>query len=245
MTSHLITAPNIERTISAMAGSILIGAGIRRGGLLGLAFGSLGVTFLAQAVRGRPSFAKKVKPEPIEIKKAITIAATPADLYQFWHDFENLPRFMTHVSSVRVLDQQRTEWTAVGPRDTRIRWRSEITEDRPGELISWRSIDRSPISQRGTVRFAPAPQDGETEVHLTLEYAPPEGTIGIVVGKLLVGLTEHKLQEDLRRLKQLYETSSIPSTEGQPHGRRTKIRRLAERIRQMPRRVFERREVHA
>jgi uncharacterized membrane protein len=243
MTSELINAPNIERSVSLVAGTVLVGAAVRRGGFLGLALGSIGVTFLAQAVRGRPTLLKRAALEPIRIQKAITIAARPADLYQFWRDFQNLPRFMTHVASVRILDDRRTEWTAIGPGETRIRWRAEVVDDRPDELISWRSIDRSPIDQRGTVRFVPAPEEGETEVHLTLEYAPPEGTVGIVVGKLLVGLTSHKMQEDLRHLKRLYETGSIPTTEGQPHGRRSRVRRLAERIKKAPEKLEQRRLV--
>jgi uncharacterized membrane protein len=243
MTSELINAQNIERAISAAAGTVLVGAGFHRGGLLGLALGGIGAGFIAQAVRGRPSLARSVLPERMRIEKAITIAASPSDLYAFWRDFENVPRFMTHVSSVRILDSQRSEWTAIGPRDTRIRWRGEIMEDRPNELISWRSVDRSPIDQRGTVRFIPTPHDGETEVHLTLEYAPPAGTIGIVVGKLLVGLSAQKMQEDLRHLKQLYETGSIPTTEGQPHGRRGKARRFAERLKPVLRSPRERRQL--
>jgi uncharacterized membrane protein len=140
------------------------------------------------------------------------------------------------VSSVRILDELRSEWTALGPGDARIRWRSEVVDDRPNELISWRSIDHSPIEQRGSVRFVPAPGDEGTEVHLELEYGPPPGTVGILVGRLLVGLTGEKMQEDLRNLKRLYETGTIPTTDGQPAGKRGTMGRLKERIKQLPRR---------
>jgi uncharacterized membrane protein len=232
--SELITAPNIERTISAAAGTVLLGAAVRRGGLLGFALGGFGVAFLAQAVRGRPSLARVALPERIEIAKAITIEAPPADLYAFWRDFENVPRFMKHIASVRILDENRSEWTAIGPGDARIRWRSELTEDRPNEQISWRSVERSPIDQQGTVRFLPAPEGG-TEVHLSLAYAPPAGTIGIIVSKLLVGISAQKMQEDLRHLKQLYETGSIPTIDGQSHGKRGRMRRFAEKVKNSPR----------
>ncbi len=229
--SGIINGPNIERAISAAAGTVFLTQAFRRGGFLGFTLGALGAGLVVKAVRGRPSLVRRVSPERLRIQRAITVEAQPDELYAFWRDFQNLPRFMRHVQSVRVLDEQRTEWTAMGPGSARIRWRAEIVEDRPNERISWRSIERSPIDQRGTVRFIPAPGDGATEVHLTLEYAPPANTVGIIVGTLLIGLTAQKMQEDLRHLKQLYETGSLPTTEGQPHGRRSKLMRLAERAR--------------
>ena len=35
-------------------------------------------------------------------ESSVTINRAPADLYRFWRDFQNLPRFMPHLSSVRV-----------------------------------------------------------------------------------------------------------------------------------------------
>lgn len=143
----------------------------------------------------------------IKIDTATTIEATPAELYAFWRDFENVPRFMRHIVSVRMLDERRSEWTAIARDGSRISWRTEITEDRPNERIGWRSLSGSAIEQRGSVRFVPAPESG-TEVHLSIAYVPPIEAEG--------------MQEDLRCLKQLYETGSIPTIEGQPRGGRAR-----------------------
>ena len=35
-------------------------------------------------------------------KNAITIRRAPAEVYEFWRNFENLPQFMYHLESVEV-----------------------------------------------------------------------------------------------------------------------------------------------
>src|SRR4051812_29985886 len=44
----------------------------------------------------------------IRVKSAITVARPVSEVYGFWHNFENLPRFMTHLESVDVLDGGRS-----------------------------------------------------------------------------------------------------------------------------------------
>src|SRR3989440_9670009 len=51
----------------------------------------------------------------MDVKKAITVNRSPEDLYQFWHDFENLPRFMDHLESVQVTGERRSHWRGEGP----------------------------------------------------------------------------------------------------------------------------------
>src|SRR4051812_22284164 len=75
-----------------------------------------------------------------QVKKSIIINRSPEELYRFWRDFENLPRFMNHLESVRVLDDKRSHWVAKAPAGTSVEWDAEIIEDRPGELIAWRSL---------------------------------------------------------------------------------------------------------
>jgi len=48
----------------------------------------------------------------MDVKKAITVNRLPDELYQFWHNFENLPRFMEHLEAVRVTGAGRSHWTA-------------------------------------------------------------------------------------------------------------------------------------
>jgi uncharacterized membrane protein len=55
---------------------------------------------------------------------------------------------------------------------------------------------------------------------VNLKYDPPAGKVGIAVARLFGESPERQLRDDMRRFKQIMEAGEIPSTEGQPHGRR-------------------------
>jgi len=127
-----------------------------------------------------------------------------------WRDFSNLPRFMNHLESVQVIDQRRSHWKTKAPAGKSVEWDAEIIEDRPGELIAWRSLEGSQIGNSGVVRFIDAPGDRGTEVHVELEYQPPLGTLGVVFARLLGEEPEQQAADGLRRFKQILETGRVP-----------------------------------
>ena len=155
----------------------------------------------------------------VQVKKSITINRSPEELYQFWHDFQNLPRFMNDLESVQITGEKRSHWIAKGPAGKRIEWDAEITEDRPNELIAWRSLEGSQVENSGSVRFEPARGKPGTVVHVHIEYRPPAGLLGLTVAKLLGAEPKQQVHENLHRFKQLMETGEIITTEGQPAGR--------------------------
>jgi uncharacterized membrane protein len=142
----------------------------------------------------------------IRVRKAITINRSPEELYGFWRDIENLPRFMAHLESVRELDQRRSYWKVRAPLGTTVEWTAEIVEDRPNELISWRSVEGAQVPNSGRVRFIPAPGGRGTEVHLEITYDPPTGVVGASIAKLFGQEPGQQVASDLRRLKQVLET---------------------------------------
>jgi uncharacterized membrane protein len=155
----------------------------------------------------------------IHVAKSMTINRSAEEIYKFWRDFKNLPRVMEHLESVEVLDNRRSRWIAKGPAGKRVEWEAEITEDRPNELIAWRSIEGSTVDNSGAVRFQRAPGGRGTVLHIELDYRPPAGLLGATIAKLLGEEPEIQLEEDIRRLKQLMEAGEIITTEGQPAGR--------------------------
>ena len=155
----------------------------------------------------------------VQVKKSVTINRSPEELYQFWHDFHNLPGFMNDLESVQITGEQRSHWVATGPGGKRIEWDAEITEDRPNELIAWRSLEGSQVENSGSVRFEPARGKPGTVVRVELEYRPPAGVLGATVAKLLGAEPKQQVHENLHRFKQLMETGEIITTEGQPAGR--------------------------
>ena len=148
-------------------------------------------------------------PGQIEVRKTVTIARPPAEVYEFWRNLENLPRFMAHLDSVRVVDDRRSAWKAKGPIGSQYEWQAEITDDRPGERIAWRSLPPSDAFNSGVVKFMPAPRDQGTEVHVELRYAPPAGSLGAAIAKLFGREPGQQVMSDLRRLKQVLEIGEV------------------------------------
>jgi len=142
----------------------------------------------------------------MDVKKAITVNRPPEDLYQYWHDFENLPHFMDHLESVQVTGAGRSHWKAKGPAGTTVEWDAEVVDDRPNELIAWRSLDGAAVDNAGSVRFKPAPGGRGTEVHVELRYDPPGGALGATVAKLFGEDPTQQAPDDLRHFKQVIET---------------------------------------
>src|SRR5262245_32797743 len=138
-------------------------------------------------------------------ESSVTINRVPADLYRFWRDFQNLPRFMPHLSSVRVDTARQSHWAAQGPAGITVEWDAEITDDRPDALIAWRSLAAADVGQTGSVRFEEAPGGRGTFVRVCMEYHPPGGALGTVVATLFGEEPGQHIQEGLRRFKQLME----------------------------------------
>lgn len=160
----------------------------------------------------------------IHVKKTITVNRSPAEIYQFWHNFENLPRFMNHLESVQVIDERHSHWQAKAPLGMTASWDAEIIDDTPGERISWRSVEGAKVPNAGSVRFKPATGGRGTVVTVEIEYEPPAGVVGATIAKLFGEAPEQQVEHDLRAFKQVMETGEVvrsdASLKGAPIGQR-------------------------
>jgi uncharacterized membrane protein len=155
----------------------------------------------------------------IRVEHALGVLATPDELYRFWRNFENLPRFMRYLESVDHLGGDRYRWVARGPLDVRVEWDAEITNESPDEFIAWRSLPGSAVNTEGTVRFEPATGKRGSIVRIILRYEPLAGAVSDVIARLFGRSPEQEIREDLRRFKRFIEAGEIPTTCGQPSGR--------------------------
>ncbi len=153
----------------------------------------------------------------IHVVKVVTIGSSPREVYDFWRNLENLPQFMEHLESVQVLDGTRSRWKARAPAGSTIEWESEIVEDRPGELISWRSLPASEVLNSGQVWFTAAPGSRGTEVKVELRYDPPGGKLGVAIAKMFGEEPGQQIGSDLRRLKQVLETGEVVHSDASIH----------------------------
>ncbi len=141
------------------------------------------------------------------LRQTITIGRPPQDVYSFWRQFENLPRFMQHLQSVYTVDARRSHWVARGPAGTNVEWDAEIVHEEPGKVIGWQTLDNADVASAGSVNFDPAPDGRGTLVTVSLQYQPPAGAIGAAVARLFGQSPSQQIHEDLGRLKELLETS--------------------------------------
>ncbi len=145
----------------------------------------------------------------IKVKTSITIGRPIGEVYGFWRNFENLPRFMSHLQSVQVLDERRSHWTAVGPANMRVEWDAETVEDRPEDLISWRSVPGGQVDTAGYVRFRQAPGSRGTEVMVEMRYDPPGGVVGASIAQLFGESGQEVVNRDLHAFKNVLETGEV------------------------------------
>jgi uncharacterized membrane protein len=162
---------------------------------------------------------------------SIATTKSPDECYRFWRNVQNLPRFMDNLQTVQALDERRFHWVAKGPAETPMEWDCEITEDRPGSALAWRTLDGAQIPNAGSVIFEAAPNGRGTIVRLSIHYSPTGGRLTAGLARLLRQDPQSQVDEDLRRFKQLLETGEIATTQGQPTGRRSLIGRAARRWR--------------
>jgi uncharacterized membrane protein len=151
----------------------------------------------------------------MQVERSVTIRRPRAELYSFWRDFSNLPRFMTHLEQVTPQGDGRSHWVARAPAGRTAEWDAEVTDDIQDERIAWRSIAGSMIANSGSVQFRDAPADKGTVVTVKLLYDAPGGRVGSAIARLFGENPEQQVREDLRHLKQMMEAGEIPTIKGQ------------------------------
>jgi uncharacterized membrane protein len=166
------------------------------------------------------SAAKHPDPEALEeaagaqsgdavVGRTVTINRPRTELYAFWRNFDNLPRFMENVVSVTPDGDGRSHWVVLGPADRTVEWDAQILEDIPDERISWAAVEPASVRNSGSVEFRDSANGRGTLVSVVFAYDPPGGTIGTALATLFGRNPKFQARQDLRRFKQLMETGEV------------------------------------
>jgi uncharacterized membrane protein len=145
----------------------------------------------------------------VRVRESVRIERSVDELYRFWRQLENLPRFMTNLERVTDLGHGRSHWVAKGPAGTTVEWEAEVINEIENRLLSWRSLPGADVVTAGSVHFDAARGGRSTEITVNLQYSPPAGKLGSSVAWLFGREPSQTIREDLRRLKQLLETGEI------------------------------------
>jgi uncharacterized membrane protein len=225
-----------ERLVSAAAGGILVLQGLGRRDLVGLLIAGVGGALAYRGATGHCSMYQKMgidtarsdgretkttaEQNHVRIVESFLINKSPEELYNYWHNFENLPKIMTHLESVRNLGEKRSHWVAKAPWIVggQVEWDAEVTAEEPNSRIDWRALPEGDIDHRGSITFKPAAGDRGTLVRVVLEFQPPAGQVGRWIAKMFGEEPEQQIRDDLRRFKRVMEIGEVLTISGQPHG---------------------------
>jgi uncharacterized membrane protein len=156
------------------------------------------------ALAGRDSRSRDTKtalggPRGIHVLESVVVPTSPADAYRFWRDLSNLPRFMSHLQRVDVVDATHSRWTAAAPAGLQVAWDAKIINDIENRLIGWKSLESADVVSAGSVRFRPTA--GGTEITVHLQYDPPGGKLGNWIAEAFGQSPTRTIKDDLRRLE--------------------------------------------
>lgn len=206
--------PDIAQMSWAPATRVLVGAGAGALVFYGLArrtpasslLAALGLALFARAAtnmdvarlagwRGRRG---------IDFTKTIHIEAPVADVFAFWSNFENFPKFMRNVRAVTRNRDDSWHWEVAGPLGATVQWDARVTRSIPNELIAWATVPGGSVQHAGIARFET--EGTGTRVHIRMSYNPVAGALGHVVASLFGADPLTEMDEDLMRMKSFFET---------------------------------------
>jgi len=214
-----------ERVASGLGGGALAAYGLYRMDLIGAVLAALGGALLyrgatghspvydaldintANASEAKSPGAAHAHRHSNHVEKHIKIHRPLAEIFDFWRNFENLPKVMSHLEMVEVIDDKRSHWTAKAPLGTSVEWDAEIVDEQKNHYIAWRSIAGADVDNGGSVRFDRA-GGGETNITVVINFTPPAGALGAAVASLFGENPEQQLEEDLRKFKQMMESGA-------------------------------------
>ena len=205
-----------ERIGSIMGGAALIGLGLARRSPLTLLASIAGGLLVYRGISGKCPAYRAMDLDTArhehrgvpgnhghKVERSVRINRSADDLFRFWRNLENVPKFMGRVKSVTTSSERLSHWVAQAPAGVLLEWDAEIINEHPGRMIAWQTLPGAQIESAGSVWFT-AHGDG-TEVKLALQYLPPAGGFGDAVSRIFGEWPERQLEEDLFRLKQLME----------------------------------------
>jgi uncharacterized membrane protein len=207
-----VNVGSAERIASIVLGSGLLTFGLIRRSRAGWGLAATGATLLYRGIGGNCAVYRALGINRaadadgrrgnlgVKIERELSIEEPAEKLYRFWRDFRNLPTIMPNVESVTVLSDTRSHWVVKGPMGTKLEWDALVINDKPNELIAWRT-EGTRVESAGSVRFESRP-DGSTLVRVALQYSPPGGEVAHMISTLFGEDPGARIDEDLARLKE-------------------------------------------
>ncbi|MEP7258893.1 MAG: YgaP-like transmembrane domain [Flavitalea sp.] len=218
---HFENISQLERAISIGIGALLIYSGfkrLRKSPVKSLSRAAVGYGLMYRGVSGlcpvyRNMGVDGAKTTAVNIRTHLTVNKPKDEVYAVWRKLENLPLFMSHLSSVKETGGSRSHWEAKFPDNNpiAIKWEAEIVKDEPGVILSWHSLPGTTIENAGKVEFREALGGRGTDLRIIISYRPPAGNIGHGISWLFNPLFSKMVEKDLLNFKQFVEMKGTSS----------------------------------
>jgi uncharacterized membrane protein len=201
-----------EAILTIAAGGALLGTAIWRRRWPGVVLASAGGYLLYCGIEDMR------RPYQGRVRVSFTISKDPNAVYDFVTDPQNWKKFL-HVIQLESRGAGRLSLAIGKPAGIDFESRLEVTDQKPGEYIAWASEEQM-LEHRGVIRFDKAPGARGTQVGVAVEFKAAAGPVARSLAALVGWSPEQIVRESLRHLKQLLEAGEIPTTVGQPVGKR-------------------------
>jgi len=151
------------------------------------------------------------------VHETVEVQAPLQDVFTYWSNFENFPKFMSNIEDVRMTGQDSSHWKIKGPLGKSVEFDAKTTEMDPSRGIGWNTVEGE-IMTSGEVRFEELLPD-RTRVEVTMNYAnPPGGKVGEVVASVLSD-PEKSTREDLQNFVGIVERGELGGSGSQTPSR--------------------------
>lgn len=144
------------------------------------------------------------------IEARVTIHRPIEEVFRFYQDFQNLPRFLGDVMDIELIGPATSRWTIQGPLGIQTHWTMQVTEARTNELIRYQTVTLPFLRTSWDIHFAPGSEAGETEVREVMKV--PLGRLGRAALALLGKFPAEEVHANLHRLQQVIETGRVTDT---------------------------------
>ncbi|MBA2692047.1 MAG: SRPBCC family protein [Rubrobacter sp.] len=141
------------------------------------------------------------------VNESIEVQAPVAEVYRYWSNFENFPKFMQNVEEVCMTGQDTSHWKVKGPLGKSVQFDARTTEMNPERGIGWNTEDGE-VMTSGEAKFEEVAPD-RTRIEVTMNYAdPPGGKVGEVAANILSN-PEKNMKEDLENFARIVESGEM------------------------------------
>lgn len=221
---HAVNLHPAERWLSVLAGGALAAAGFRKRSRSGIPLALAGVELVRRGATGHSllyeAFGVRTAPRGqgasisvpyelgVRIDQSIAIDRPPEEVYRFWRNLSNLPKFMRDLESVEEMEGKRSHWKMKAAGGRTLEWDAVIHNELANELIAWRSLPGADVDSAGSVWFKPTPNGRGTAVRVAMQFNPPGGAVGATVASILGANPEEQMKEHLENLKRELESGA-------------------------------------